>query len=139
MKLSRPATLLTLALAAACGPDASAPDGPPASEHGRWGVREAWRDGRETHMIDVAYFEFDTAAGTLTTNFTGEEAVLPYVRDEEGMAVSGAPYLERMAFEELTDTSLVIAGPVAGYYFRIALTPQAERIDRTQVEPEVGQ
>ena len=130
--------LFALALATSCGADADVAGGPPPSEHGRWGVSEAWRNGTQTHMIDVAYFEFDTAAKTLTTNFTGEEAVFEYVRDERGMTAIGNPYFERMDFETLSDSALVLAGKVTDHFFRIALVPQASRIDRTQVEPRGG-
>ena len=87
-------------------------------------------------MIDVAYFEFDTASQQLTTNFTGEETVIDYRRDERGIETSGNPYFERMDFESLTDSSLTITAEVAGYFFEISLSPQAQRIDRTLVTPE---
>ena len=125
-----------LVAAVACGTDAAPTDAPAASEHGRWGVTQAFRDGRETHMIDVAYFEFDTAAQELTTNFTGEETVMGYQRDDRGIVTPDNRYFERMDFEALTDSTLQVSAEVSGYYFRIALAPQAERIDRTLVEPE---
>ena len=131
----RTAPLLALALAA-CGPDAAVADGSSASEHGRWGVTEAYRDGRETHVIDVAYFEFDTAAGTLTTNVTGEEAVLAYTRDARGVVVGANPYFERLDVEALTDSSLVLAGSLADHFFRIALAPDDGREETVpMVEP----
>ena len=86
-------------------------------------------------MIDVAYFEFDTARQELTTNFTGEENTFAYQRVEGGIVTPDNRYFERMNFEVLTDTSLQVTAEVLKYYFRISLAPQAERIDRTLVEP----
>ena len=128
---------VVLCIAAACGSDADAP-AEAASEHGRWGVVQAFRNGQETHMIDVAYFEFDTAARALTTNFTGEETTFDYERDEGGIVTPGNRYFERMDFEALTDSTLQLTTEVLGYYFRISLAPQAERIDRTLVGPGEG-
>ena len=138
MPLPRAILLLSISAlaAAACGTDVERPTGPPPSEHGRWGVEQAFRNRQETHMIDVAYFEFDTARMQLTTNFTGEETVIDYRRDERGIQTPGNPYFERMDFESLTDSSLVIAAEVAGYFFDISLSPRAQRIDRTLVTPE---
>lgn len=134
---SRLATLSLLSLAtAACGLDADVDAGPPPSEHGLWGVTQAFRDGRETHMIDVAYFEFDTAAGTLTTDFTGRELVLPYVRDEGGIVTPDNRYFERMDFATLTDSTLQVTTNVQGYFFRIGLEERNVREDRDLVTPE---
>ena len=129
---------LVLCVAAACGSGAEAPAEALASEHGRWGVVQAFRNGQETHMIDVAYFEFDTAARALTTNFTGEEITVDYERDGGGIVTPRNRYFERMDFEVLTDSTLQLTTEVLGYYFRIALAPQAERIDRTLVGPGEG-
>lgn len=87
-------------------------------------------------MIDVAYFEFDTAAGTLATDFTGEERVGTYVRDAGGIVTPDRRAFRRMDFEALTDSTLLLTAVVEGYFFRIALDRRARKEDRDIVEPE---
>lgn len=136
MKTVRVLLPLCISAVVACTPDGDTSAGRGASEHGLWGVSQAFRDGRETHMIDVAYFRFDTAAGTLTSDFTGEEVTYRYERDAGGIVTPDNPQFERMDFEALTDSTLQLTTVVQGYFFRIALEPQRERPDRTLVEPE---
>lgn len=120
-------TALSLVIASvgllACGGDAEVSDAVAPSEHGRWAVAMATRNGRVTHTMDVAYFEFDTARAKLSTNFVGEELNLDYVREGNTILTPGNVWFKLMEIRALTDSTLVLASQVTSAFVTFDLVP----------------
>ena len=120
--------------ASACKPDAPAAVST-ASPQGRWVVTGATRGGRPTNTLDAAYFEFDTARATLTTNFTGQEEVLHYTADATGFTLPEGELYQRIDLARLTDSTLAIATEIRGTRFTFALRPEATSPSMSTIEP----
>ena len=123
---------------AACGTDAKVVDVvEPASEHGRWGLVNALRDGSATSTLAGAYLDFDTARSTVTINFTGEEIEVNYFIDDQALLTPENPMFQSLELRELTDSSLVLAGPIQRRYFEMSFRPEPEPRERpVLVRPE---
>ena len=118
------ATLSIGVLAAACAPDAE--PAVAASEHGRWQMLAATRDGGPTALLDSAYFAFDTAAARLTTNLLGEDVAMAYRIEETAVVTDGPVELQRFALRELTDSTLVMTTTIQGSEFEFELRPAGQ-------------
>ncbi len=121
---------------ASCSTDKAVAEAEPASEHGRWGVAEATRDGAVTHMLDAAYFEFDTSRSVMTTNLVGEELAVNYVIDNQELLTPENQWFQRLEIRELSDSSLVLAGKVDRGFFTFALRPEEEGERPVLARPE---
>ena len=132
--MSRTSTLVICLSVLACKADVPVPT-TASSPHGRWIVTAATRGGRPTNTLDAAYFEFDTARATLTTNFTGQEEVLAYTVDETGFDVPSGELYQRIDLARLTDTTLAIATDIQGTRFTFALRPESTLPATPDIEP----
>lgn len=123
MKL-KPALLIGgLIYFGACGTDASRSTLKIPSEHGRWAVDEASRNGKKTNTLDAAFFEFDTSAQLIETNFTGEPLKLQYTYEEGVINLKGSALLDSFIVNEATDSTLQLTTIIRGTPFVFKLKP----------------
>lgn len=120
----RPSSIATAAAFAllGCGDDVVAP-APSASEHGRWDLLAATRDGRPIGTLESAYFAFDTATGRLTTNLLREDLTVAYRRERSAIVTDGPPELRSLDVLTLTDSTLSLATAIRGAQFELDFVP----------------
>jgi len=123
MKLKSALLIGGLFYLGSCGSDSSEPVLELASEHGRWAVDEASRNGRKTNTLDAAFFEFDTSAHLIETNFTGEPLKLEYAYENGVISLRGSALLDSFIVNEATDSTLHLSTVIKGTPFFFKLKP----------------
>ncbi len=112
--------------AASCGEDQNSVTEAPATEHGRWGIVGATRDGSATATLDGVYVEFDTGRAVMTSNLdNGSVITSNYVIDAEALLTPDNPLFQRMELRELTDSTLVLAMNIQRSFFVMSFRPEA--------------
>jgi len=119
-----------------CGLDDSSQIPELPSEHGRWTVDEAMRNGRKTNTLDAAFFAFDTTSQVIETNFTGEPLKLGYTYDEGVINLRGSVLLDSFVVDEATDSTLHLSTVIRGTPFFFKLVPQVKRAELPIKESE---
>lgn len=115
-----------LAFLGACGSDTASSIPVLPSEHGRWAVEEASRNGRKTNTLDAAFFEFDTVAQIIETNFTGEPLKLSYTYEKGVVNLRGSALLDSFVVNEATDSTLHLTTVIKGTPFSFKLKPEKD-------------
>ena len=112
-------------LIAACGsdPDSDRPAVDLPSEHGRWEVAGATRNGRPTNTLDAAYFEFDTTSKKISTNFTGEPLQLDYLLSDGKIRMRGSALLDSFVIIQASDSTMQLSTVIRGTPFLFDLVP----------------
>ncbi len=126
-------------VATGCGTDTEPPAAArAASEHGRWGLVAAARDGDATGVLDGSYIAFDTARAVLTTNLNnGSVIAVNYVLDEQTLVTPENPLFQTVEVRELTDSTLELAVVIQGSFFQMRFRPEvAPTEEPALVQPE---
>ncbi|MFK8057388.1 MAG: hypothetical protein AB8F78_14785 [Saprospiraceae bacterium] len=123
----------------ACSLDAPT-DGPKLpSEHGRWAVEEAMRNGRKTNTLDAAFFEFDTTSQIIETNFTGESLKLGYSYENGVINLRGSVLLDSFVVDEASDSTLHLSTVIRGtpFFFKLRPDDQPKQLPMRESEVEL--
>lgn len=96
---------------------------------GRWELKDAWREKKQTEMLVGTFYEFDQK-GTVRTNFTADmvPGEFPYALEGHIIQLEGEPEFS-YTIDSLDQANLIFSTNYRGYLFKMALKKAIEGVE----------
>ena len=100
-----------------CTMDKPGPEGlTKASFGGEWIMNTAYKDGKETKLLDNAFFRFDSL-GNFSTNIQGDDTAYPFKLSGNSVQIEGAKP-NKYSVLELTQDTLIMETRLRNFDFK---------------------